>query len=475
MEIMAVEIQDKLIQTMYEVWLTTIPYARENWKIMGHSQYIIREDGMVNVYITGSAIQLMDYLGTARNDLDFMVEVKEHVFGVLSKYDLNTLHHGKIPFHLDTPHRTYSGFYRLKLMPNYEKVLDELFRDLSIGSHLKPFLLDKDYLSNTFIKGLYSQFHELDSNERKVDNEHTSAAFTASMTDESNDPLDRDYVLCFICESWPDNIKHEYKVRPRPSGWPSSDLISKVLETPVHVIPAGHPHSSTRHLEWRLSCSFAETELLQSLSPEHHAVFILAKCLISRQLDAFYKDSPKPPHAISTFHIKNLFLWECEKRNNWRKESIMSNVQDFIKRFVASLEKMELQHYFIPERNLLGHLSQLYVLAFASFLQKSSSTHITCEVAYHTLGMDLVVEQLYLPNKRKRIEQILFQRNCDIVEDSSGETSLNVISEEWLQDSWLASAKSIMNVLCKKDNNLFKDLQRSTGAANTYFNKIVSK
>ena len=129
-------------------------------------------------------------------------------------------------------------------------------------------------------------------------------------------------VLCIKCDGWPEDTRDEYIKRPRSSGWPSADRITEALNQPCHMVPVGHYQSEAQHLEWRFSCSFAETKLMQSWSTVQHATFMIITNMIKSMLEQFHCEHENPDRGISTYHIKSLFLWDCEHNDPsmWKKK-----------------------------------------------------------------------------------------------------------------------------------------------------------
>ncbi|CAG2235554.1 unnamed protein product [Mytilus edulis] len=60
---------------------------------------------------------------------------------------------------------------------------------------------------------------------------------------------DIDMVTCLKCHSWP-KVALKWFCRPRPSGWPSQDIISNVLSDGVLVVPVGSRSSSSMQPEY---------------------------------------------------------------------------------------------------------------------------------------------------------------------------------------------------------------------------------
>ena len=137
-------------------------------------------------------------------------------------------------------------------------------------------------------------------------------------------------------DAWPEAAM-EWLVRPRPSGWPSSELVQEIFESGCHLAPVGRgkrledpvdfysycnkPEKSVvcslvvptegneekrfmDQTEWRTSFSLAENKLGESVLPVQRHVMVLLK-----MIKKWYF-----PEVISTYFLKNLLFWECEKK-----------------------------------------------------------------------------------------------------------------------------------------------------------------
>ena len=74
-----------------------------------------------------------------------------------------------------------------------------------------------------------------------------------------------DFVPAVACACWPSQA-NEWTTRVRLSGWPSKDLVEKIVGCGCHVVPIGHHSSACPEYQWRFSFSIAEVALIQSLS-----------------------------------------------------------------------------------------------------------------------------------------------------------------------------------------------------------------
>ena len=179
-------------------------------------------------------------------------------------------------------------------------------------------------------------------------------------------------------DAWPKPAM-EWLSRPRPSGWPSSELVQEIFESGCHLAPVGrgkrleepvdvfnycrNPEATLANsllpsatedscekwamdeTEWRTSFSLAENKLGESLSPVQRLVIVLLK-----MIKKFYF-----PEVISTYYLKNLLFWECEKKGQvfWREDNSGSCLLFMLDRLQECLESRHLPHYIMPQSNLL--------------------------------------------------------------------------------------------------------------------------
>ena len=181
-------------------------------------------------------------------------------------------------------------------------------------------------------------------------------------------------------DAWPEAAM-EWLVRPRPSGWPSSELVQEIFESGCHLAPVGRgkrledpvdfysycnkPEKAVvcslvvptegneekrfmDQTEWRTSFSLAENKLGESVLPVQRHVMVLLK-----MIKKWYF-----PEVISTYFLKNLLFWECEKKGEvsvWREDKSGNCLLFMLDRLQECLESRCLPHYIMPQSNLLLH------------------------------------------------------------------------------------------------------------------------
>ncbi|XP_078365083.1 uncharacterized protein LOC144649472 [Oculina patagonica] len=178
--------------------------------------------------------------------------------------------------------------------------------------------------------------------------------------------------------AWPEPAM-EWLVRPRPSGWPSPELVQEIFDAGCHLAPVGRgkridepveminycqnpelteastsstglPVEGQRVMdetEWRTSFSLAENKLGESVSAVQRHVLVLLK-----MIKKFYF-----PDVISTYYVKNLLFWECERKEEdfWKEGNSANCLLFMLDRLVECLKAHHLPHYIMPESNLLQY------------------------------------------------------------------------------------------------------------------------
>ncbi|XP_033118418.1 uncharacterized protein LOC117118042 [Anneissia japonica] len=163
-----------------------------------------------------------------------------------------------------------------------------------------------------------------------------------------------DSVLCLKCQSWPP-FTCNFFTRERLNNWPSQKLLDKVRGLECHVVPVGYPGSESFDIEWRLSFSIAERELITEMHEPYHECMFALKSIKKKYL---YSDSDKPTLFCSYF-LKTACLWMCETFPHI-DYSVMDLITKVLEWLVDCYQHKHLPHYFIPQHNLIGHLSREY-------------------------------------------------------------------------------------------------------------------
>lgn len=157
--------------------------------------------------------------------------------------------------------------------------------------------------------------------------------------------------LCYKCPRWPYQTR-EWISRNRPSGWPQKSLLKEVETLPCVLTPNSHPCSNEPDVEWMFNFSFPERFLLkENISKEQRYCFHVFKLLID-----FHTGRMK---ELSTFVLKTIFLYTLEVLPQLQWDHYPSAcVLYMIEILLESLKERKIPHYFLPENNIIEHLSR---------------------------------------------------------------------------------------------------------------------
>ena len=156
-----------------------------------------------------------------------------------------------------------------------------------------------------------------------------------------------DLVPSIECESWP-LIAEEWKTRNRL--WPPKSLINKIIQGGHHVVAKASPGGDT-DLEWRLSFSKAELTLAENRNKVQKICYYIFKTM--------FKEYLRKSGVISTYYLKTIMMWAMEQYpvEYWREDNIGQAVIGLLDDLYQAVVTGDLPHYFIPQNNLLKHVS----------------------------------------------------------------------------------------------------------------------
>ena len=137
--------------------------------------------------------------------------------------------------------------------------------------------------------------------------------------DDTSEP-GKDNVPSILCKDWP-TAAAEWKIRPRHYGWPSQHDKESIEAFGYHLVPVGHPFSTKRLLEWRISFSIAERTLVWSFNHTQLQYNGLMKLIIKE----FVKSNCTERHknVLCSYFIKTFLFWQFETTDPlfWQKRT----------------------------------------------------------------------------------------------------------------------------------------------------------
>ena len=155
-----------------------------------------------------------------------------------------------------------------------------------------------------------------------------------------------DLVLCIACCGWP-RIADSWITRDR-KAWPEKSLIQEITNSVFHLV-SKPSLTGDAEIDLRLSFSFAESKLMDTITGPRLATYMVLKNLFNENCKL------KDLDVLKTYHFKTVFFWTCEKQTDdyWNMEQIENCVCCVLDSLIEGFDKGFIKHYFIPEINLL--------------------------------------------------------------------------------------------------------------------------
>ena len=134
-----------------------------------------------------------------------------------------------------------------------------------------------------------------------------------------------DFVLALDWNEWP-ICARVWITRDRK--WPDQTVVAEIINSGVYLVPKASKYGDPE-LEWRISFSKAE-KMLFSRFPKPRGEYVFpdgrkitydhllipnASCRIEcyRILKEMFKEHLSIPKILSSYHLKTIMLWTCEK------------------------------------------------------------------------------------------------------------------------------------------------------------------
>ncbi|XP_045161048.2 uncharacterized protein LOC123525952 [Mercenaria mercenaria] len=160
------------------------------------------------------------------------------------------------------------------------------------------------------------------------------------------DNLSVDRVLALPCSS--PSIINDWCNRKRMCGWPSKDLLDKVKDLDVFVVPVGVRESVDEVLQWRISVTLAEQTLVHSFSDTQIKLYAALKMLTKHELHPVCEN-------VSSYVVKNIIFWMIEETpaEKFTREKFGDCLFHLLKRFKKCVTWRYLPNYMLPSNNML--------------------------------------------------------------------------------------------------------------------------
>ena len=162
----------------------------------------------------------------------------------------------------------------------------------------------------------------------------------------------QDNVPSIRCQFWP-GAAAEWVDRPRHNKWPLLQDIESITAFGCHLVPVGHPLSTNKSLEWRLSFSIAERNLTWSFNHTQIQCYAVMKLLLKLYIKVKCSETNKD--VLCSYFIKTFLFWEFETKDQsfWQMKNFIGCLIYLFHEFYECIKTGVLRHYFVPNFNLL--------------------------------------------------------------------------------------------------------------------------
>ena len=195
----------------------------------------------------------------------------------------------------------------------------------------------------------------------------------------------REYELanCLKSDIWP-NMAAKCIRRLQQCGWPSPDVISKIVNDGILFVAVGARQSDFEDLEWRMSFSLAEKKLICAMNHTQFLSYGLLKIFLKEVIDMEINIRG----LFCSYFFKTSVFWEiAESTIAWNRCTFLLHFMNCICRLLDWLNNSYCPNFFIPENNmfagkiqgknreiLLNHLYKIYREGYRCLL-KCPSLH----------------------------------------------------------------------------------------------------
>ena len=113
-----------------------------------------------------------------------------------------------------------------------------------------------------------------------------------------------------------------------------------------HIVPIAHPNSSNPDLEFRISFSVAERNLIRNWNKKQMCIYFLCKELSNK----FFRIGQDLEKGLCSYFAKTIILWMSEKYSGefWTENSTLSILEKLLETLRTYLTEKSCPNYFIP-------------------------------------------------------------------------------------------------------------------------------
>ncbi|XP_062612490.1 uncharacterized protein LOC134274248 [Saccostrea cucullata] len=257
-----------------------------------------------------------------------------------SQFYYNTKHIILLMEDSDTP----PGFVKLRLLT---PVLISCLVLFNGGTYLSSRLWREKYFQDKITKGSYSK-------NIRIHGPCSSGFFGLLEFDEAH---------CLATFSWP-KLLGNWVERCQRHTWPPIPVLEKILKIECHCVPIGSKVDATSNeLEWRLSFSQAEQQLVCSMNHTQFLCYGLLKIFLKEVINC-WEDK-----LLCSYHMKTTLFWMIQSGQvRWCPNNLLDCFWMCFKYLLHCVYRGDFPNFFIPKNNMF--INKVVEDAHESLLQQ---------------------------------------------------------------------------------------------------------
>ena len=146
----------------------------------------------------------------------------------------------------------------------------------------------------------------------------------------------------------------EWLTRRRENGWPSIDFIEKIKIYGFIVVKACHPQSDEKDLQWRISFSRQERELVVNFNSVQMMCYVLLKLVKNNTINKEIGEE-----TLTSYHCKTcmFYILENTPEELWIHENLASCLLMCLRQLRLWAMDGNCPNYFIPGENMFDRIT----------------------------------------------------------------------------------------------------------------------
>ena len=275
-----------------------------------------------------------------------------------------------------------------------------------------------------YTRDIDREYEESDS-EGRICLKHLSKIGKDIYSDTRNGPADTsseyniDNVPGFRCSTMPE-FAREWIGRHREYKWPSKRMLDKMATMGCFFVGVGYPTSRDRTIEWRISFSLQERELMFNMNMVQHKCYIILKIIKKDLIE------PIVGKSISSYHLKTCMFYSIEnsKLSFWKRDNLCQCVLLCLCVLFKWVNTGYCPNYFITEENMFDRdihrrqrLNLLHQIRFLLsqgcgflFLIKLDNLGVLLKHGIGKVQIDLNLNKARFKQKFRLIEKVFMFR-----------------------------------------------------------------